>query len=56
LASTLAPGGVFACQSPVRYEMTHHRVIRETAGDGATQTDPDLKAELLARLAARRIA
>jgi trans-aconitate 2-methyltransferase len=34
LVATLAPGGVFACQIPVQYEMLHHRVIRETAAEG----------------------
>lgn len=34
LVETLAPGGVFACQIPVQFETTHHRVIRETAAEG----------------------
>lgn len=34
LAGMLAPGGVFACQTPMAWETEHHRLLRETAGDG----------------------
>ncbi len=34
LAGMLAPGGVFACQTPMAWETEHHRLLRETAESG----------------------
>jgi trans-aconitate 2-methyltransferase len=34
LAGLLAPGGVFACQTPMAFETEHHRILRETAREG----------------------
>ena len=35
LVASLASGGVFACQMPMAYETEHHRILRETAEEGA---------------------
>ena len=34
LMSQLAPGGVFACQTPTPYETRHHSILREVAESG----------------------
>ncbi|MDB5432809.1 MAG: trans-aconitate 2-methyltransferase [Caulobacter sp.] len=34
LMAQLAPGGVFACQTPTPYETRHHEILRETAEGG----------------------
>lgn len=34
LVRALASGGVLACQMPMAYETEHHRILRETAGQG----------------------
>jgi len=35
LAGALASGGVLACQMPMAFETQHHRILRETAEQGA---------------------
>lgn len=35
LVAGLAGGGVFACQMPMAFETQHHRILRETAEEGA---------------------
>ncbi len=35
LAGTLERGGVFACQMPMAFETEHHRILRQTAEEGA---------------------
>lgn len=35
LVSKIARGGVFACQMPMAWETEHHRILRETATEGA---------------------
>jgi trans-aconitate 2-methyltransferase len=34
LMAALAPGGVFACQTPTPYETRHHAILRQTAEEG----------------------
>jgi trans-aconitate 2-methyltransferase len=39
LVSTLAPGGVFACQVPMTYGTVWHTVLRDTAAEGPWAAD-----------------